>query len=107
LIFKPLSSGPKFPSFQYSRRRAIYIELPLITICSLTRNFSVYNPGVANSFAAAPANGLNFFDFVRPGHKPMVAFEEVVLEVRAEAIADNRNVQVVYNMRQKFNLLPW
>ena len=55
--------------------------------------------GVADCLAAAPAHGLHFMNLVADREQSFTAREQLVLEICAQTIAHDRNVQVVYVCR--------
>lgn len=55
-------------------------------------------------FAAAVADRFEFRKCVRPRQQVFAAFEQVALEVRSQAVGQNRNVQFVANVAELSNL---
>ena len=60
--------------------------------------------GVERGLAAAPADGLDLLDGVRPGQQPLAALEEISLKIRAQSVADDGNVLIVYDGHQALHL---
>ena len=54
---------------------------------------------------AAPADRTDLLDHVRPGHQPHAPLKKAVGKVRAQAVADHRNLQIIDNMHKKRNLV--
>ena len=67
-------------------------------------DLAVQNAGVAGGLLAAPADGLDLLDGVRPGQQPLAALEEISLKIRAQSVADDGNVLIVYDGHQALHL---
>ena len=61
--------------------------------------------GVAGRLFAAPADCFDFADLIGDFHQAFAARKEAVAEVCAEAVAENRDVVLIYNIGKKINLL--
>ena len=69
-------------------------------LLALARDLAVYHARIAYGLTPAPANGFDLLDRIRPRHQPGAALEQIALEIRAQAIADDRNVHIVHDLHQ-------
>ena len=65
---------------------------------------AVCHAGVERRLAAAPADGLDLLDRVRPRHQPLAALEQISLKVRAKAVADDGDVVLIHDFHQALDL---
>ena len=65
---------------------------------------SIHHAGVIGRLSAAPAHGFDFLDRIRPRQQPGTALEQLAAEIRAQAVADHRNVQIIHDVNQLFHL---
>ena len=73
----------------------------------LFQHYSVFvKASVEDSLLAAPADGLDFFNDIRPGQQSLGTREQVTAEIGTESVADHGDTQPVHDIGNKPNIIP-
>ena len=62
------------------------------------------NPCITAGAFATPADRLDFFNLVCPRKQPLAALEKILLEISTQAVADDRNPEVIHDVNKKLNI---
>ena len=83
----------------------IFFVRPEDDLLSVLYNSVFVKSCVKGGFFAAPADGLDLLNGVRPRKQPVTAGKKIALEVRTQSVADYGNVQIVHNVNEELALL--
>ena len=75
-------------------------------VAAIEKNGVLFESKKLRDLPAAPADGLDLLDDVRPGQQRLRAGEQPPAEVGAQAVADHGHVEGVHQLRQEGHLLP-
>ena len=72
---------------------------------AMSYDLAVDDPGIELCPSSAPADRGNLLNVVGDFHKPLGAGKQMACKIGSQAIADNRKVIPVHNLRKKIHLL--
>ena len=99
LLIRHLAQLPQLSFFiMFPAKRHIALIRSQEDLGAFAYDFAIGVPCVALGAAAAPADGRDFLDNVCDFHKAPGAWEKVVQEIGAQAVADHRNIVEIHQI---------